>query len=159
MLPFLIKVKHIFIPLIIVSIAASFTMFLTGCDGVVGISGIVYEWVNAPANAESKIYIDQQIPDNIELIPIEAARVSVGPKDTAHKGDKWLWSYEATSDNNGIFKNGGVEDPAKTNYLLIIKKDGYFDATTEFISPSDKKYVNQADNQVNFVIKAILVKK
>jgi len=49
-------------------------LFLAGCpiaDGFLSVQGVVYAWVDAPADAEGRIYISEAIPTNIRLLPLE----------------------------------------------------------------------------------------
>ena len=85
--------------------------------------------------------------------------VTVGPAATFSKGSKWNFSMQATTDADGNFKMGEVANPRRDTYLVIISKAGYLGASSEFISPSGKKYVSSTDNGFTHNISAILVRE
>lgn len=133
-------------------------LIIAGCDGDLAVSGTVYEWVDAPPTAHSEVYVDQPLPDNIPLIPVESANVTVTFKSWLDKGSNLNVAHTIT-DVFGDFKTGGLADPAKNTYVVVINKAGYLEASAEFVSPSNKKYVSPTDNNYTHIIRAVLVKK
>ena len=74
-------------------ILALSTMFLAGCDGGLSVTGVAFEWTNAPPDATSKIYITNvktgedveqalkdildNIPKGITKVPLENAEITI----------------------------------------------------------------------------------
>jgi hypothetical protein len=135
----------------------SFLIFLTSCDGSLNITGTVYELVDAPPTAHSEVYVDRPLPDNIRLILVESANVTVTPKSWFNKSSNLNVGHTIT-DADGDFKTGGLADPSKNTYVIVINKVGYLEASAEFVSPSKKKYVSPTDNGSTHTILVVLVR-
>ncbi len=55
-------------------------LLLFGCpiaDGYMSVQGVVYAWVDAPADAESTIYVGEAMPAHITTIPLEGVSLWV----------------------------------------------------------------------------------
>ena len=137
----------------------SLVLFVAGCDGPLAISGTVYEWVDPPPTAHSQVYIDQTIPGNIQLSPIENANVTIFFKSTFDKGNTSYIVMHARTDANGNFQQSGISDPSRKTYVVTVDEESYVEGLAEFISPSNKKYVSPTDNNYTHIIRAVLVKK
>jgi hypothetical protein len=141
----------------IAGILVSFMMFLTSCDGSLNVIGTVYELVDASPTTHSEVYVDRPLPDNIQLIPVENANVTVTFKSWLDEGSKLNVAHTITN-ADGDFKTGGVADPAKNSYVVVINKVGYLEASAEFVNPSNKKYVSPTDNGSTHTILVVLVR-
>lgn len=124
------------IPVIFAIIAM---ILLVGCSsGIPGLTGVVYEWIDAPSDATSQLYIGD-IPDGIKTIPIEGVIIDIRSKDLINnritKKGKIL-----ISDSSGKFHGSWIEGDRFTyqNWLIKTQKEGYFDGTNEMIKPYEK---------------------
>lgn len=154
--PFYILRKKI--PVIVLAgMLVSFLIFLTSCDGRLNITGTVYELVDAPPNTYSEVYIDQPLPDNIRVISVENANVTVTFKAWLAQGSS-SGIADMITNVDGDFKTGVVADPNKNTYVVLINKAGYLEASAEFVSPSKKKYVSPTDNGWSHTIIVVLVR-
>ncbi len=70
---------------LILALFLVFLVFTAGCDRLIIITGTVYEWVNAPDNAQSWIYhkeytarglLKEDVPQEMELHPIRGALIN-----------------------------------------------------------------------------------
>lgn len=126
-------------------ILVSISIFLTGCDNFIDLKGIAYEWLDAPANATSKIYIrypiyDEEIEptlkkmvedatDNISVEPLSGVQVAIGIKSIKAKTAS-SYPYKTTSDFNGEFKEDWVLGGVNGDYHVKASKQGYIEAST-----------------------------
>jgi len=129
--------------------AASLTL-LIACwgDGVLGVNGSVYEWVNPPSDAVSKTYIINindiekskaelgkilnGISGDVSLIPSKDAAITLGLKrDVQRLGEKG-YVFKVIPDGDGNFKEGWTIAPTRRIFQVKISKPGYMEVIGEF---------------------------
>jgi hypothetical protein len=132
MLPLGIKLKSISLLLLIVGIMASSTIFLTGCDGFLGIRGTVYEWVDAPSDSKGEIIIDQDVPEGRLLQPIDNVTVWFGFQGMPAEESGRRFHPPSVTDSDGKFSGGWVVAPRKSTYTIRIDHDGYYPLVKDF---------------------------
>ena len=108
-------------------------------DGYIQVYGKVYEWINAPADATSKIYIGSkqksekfysrsimdEIPTEISKMPLEGANVMV----TGMAGPSSI-NFNMTTNTTGEYHDGDmVSGGAKATPVVEISKYGYLGVT------------------------------
>ena len=137
---------------IIVLIAATLFMLVlvTGCEDFVRLEGRVYEWLNAPENASSKIYIEttsfpiigianmvEELNIDITKVALEDAVVRLVEKKGAEIGEDKVKYYEANSDINGDFDYFSPTAPTQDRLMIRVSKPGYYEVKEEvsFSSP------------------------
>lgn len=132
-------------------------------DGEIDIVGKAYEWVNAPKNSKSIIYIEnasrlvyadnstkaeptltrliENIPENMKVLPLHNVDIRIdGPRISA---------IHVTSDGNGDFEYWEITAPGEWPISISANKEGYLEVFTE------------TDHILEYthVIVAVLVKK
>jgi hypothetical protein len=147
------------ITLMLAALAMTGMACLYGGSTLFGVTGEVYEWVDAPAGATSQIHIrgveigekeaelleemDAEISANHSLTPLEGAEITADMKHMLEKVSD-IWSFKLRSDAMGEF-DGGVAIPKRSIYVLRVTKPGY------------KELITEIDNTVNAVIGNALV--
>jgi hypothetical protein len=137
------------ITLMLTALAMTGTACLSYGSGGFGIQGIVYEWVDAPAGADSLIYIqsnniakeaaklleemDDEISANYSLVALEDAEIAVSHKKLLDEGSDLLdlYSFKLCSDADGRVTGGMVVPPQRDIYVLRVTKPGYRELVTE----------------------------
>jgi hypothetical protein len=57
-------------------------MMISGCDPILQAEGTVYEWVEPPREAESRIIIGQGVPPGIQVEPLEGVHLYLWERDS-----------------------------------------------------------------------------
>lgn len=137
MTDFIFKFRSQILFTVIAGMLASTPLSLTGCyfgDGALSIRGIVYEWVNPPAGATSKIYVTnvtswQDVEPTLEKesenfrangipkLPLENVEISAGDK------------FKTTSDLKGEFSESWVAAPGRYTIHIKASKSGYLEVS------------------------------
>lgn len=138
------KYIKIFFTLIII---LGITAVLTSCDSFLSFKGIIYDWVNASPDMNSKIYVVpnvaagvgqksqeqvlqdvlSQISENISKMPLEGATIMF--RDNRSGPNSQLF-YKATSNISGEFDNTiNLTGLGKRELLFEITKPGYQEAS------------------------------
>jgi hypothetical protein len=155
------KIIALAVLLVLVSCAMSCSCFPS--DGFLGIKGRVYEWINAPAEATSKIYIEEvgkaseieptlekmqeNIAGDISILPGGYARIDIGLKSSIEEGGgDYIW--KTRSDSEGNIGDGWITAPGGKKLLVRVRKLGYMEVIGEV----------EQSGASNLVIIAILVK-
>ena len=102
--------------------------------------GTVYEWVDAPSGETSKILFGNELPEGVDLKPIEGASINlywVSIED----GEKVIHGSSPFSttftDSSGNFSNHHADpSPGAGNYHVKIMKEGFIEAS-EFLLHED----------------------
>jgi hypothetical protein len=98
---------------------------VSGCDAALDVKGMVYEWVDAPADSNGELYINTEAPANRLIKPVADASVVL----SVSSGIK----PNLTTDENGTFTWHNVLPaglPRKVN--VQIEKAGYTTITGGF---------------------------
>jgi hypothetical protein len=141
--------------LFLTSLILFIPMLTLSCDRLIIITGTVYEWVNAPAGSQSKIYhkeyttgglLQEDIPIDIELLPTRGALVNYSGKIKENKS----YSGSQIPDSQGEFRlaislGQNVGDFTTT---LYVSGSGYYPASRDIVDSGSSHSVN-----------AVLVKK
>ena len=155
--------------IIVTSVALLLLVFCVipcGCaDGTLGIKGIAYEWIDAPADATSKIYIEdvvlgreveptlermrENIDSDISTIPLGGAIIAVGPKKGIEKRGEEDYLWKTHSDLEGNVDEFWIIAPGKEQFLVRASKFGYMEVIGEV----------EHSGVSNLVIIVILVKE
>ena len=131
------------------AILSSLIVLLSACDGILSVSGNVYEWVNPPLNSHGEIFVDKPMTGTVIFNPVEGAFVIVRPKIEPFSLSMF-WSENDTTTANGSFHTFAVADPKKTTYIVEVSSTGYSNVSGEFVSPLNGK--------VNHAINVLLIK-
>jgi hypothetical protein len=155
-----IKLRRIFIFISLVFIIASSAVFVTGCigDGVVSIKGVAFEWINAPPNATSQIYITNgksdenieqtlkntldNIPKGITKLPLENVEITVANPKYPHFN-----IVKVKSNSIGEFNDYGGAGPGKFKIRVKATEEGY-----------QEVYKDATHDTISHVIVVLLVK-
>jgi hypothetical protein len=121
--------RYVVLPLLIFILIISLALSALGCDRLVNISGIVYQWVNPPARAASLIFHKEispagirkdDLPEGLELRPLKDVKISA----------YGLFKTET-------FYSNEITD-AEGHYRLMIslgQKTDSYDTTVEAVCP------------------------
>jgi len=133
--------------LLLVGLLGLSTLLLTGCDSYVGVKGVAFEWVDAPADATSRIYITSvanetdldpalvkalaTLPGTITKAPLQNVNIAAGDSSNIQtKGDKYYW-YRTSSNSTGEFEISKVTGPQRNPMRVKASKAGYMEAIGE----------------------------
>ena len=139
--------------LIVIASLAFSTLISCQCsipigDSFIGVKGKVYEWIDAPEDATSKIYIvsvDTQeeyiqeleslienINEDMTVVPIKDASVKIGEEKDFQYTDCRSCVIKEISDENGDFN--GIGDLPAFNFTFQVRVTcpGYVEAIGEF---------------------------
>ena len=143
--------KRMFLKSTLIFTASAILLTFYSCipfgDGGIAVTGVVYEWVDAPAGETSRIYVEvcdkyeqlgataeniiANIPDGITKVALENATVALGDKKEIETrgGEYYLYKVNTTSD--GSFKESWMTSTAKSKFLIKATKPGYMVVTEE----------------------------
>jgi hypothetical protein len=102
------RYKTVFFIVINMIFILTLVLSASGCDRLIDISGKVYEWVNAPQGAASKIYhkeisanglLKDDLPEDIELLPLSDVHVQC-----FGDAEDDSFYYNEVSDEEGKFR-------------------------------------------------------
>lgn len=119
----------------VIIILVVFIMLLSACDGFLGIKGTVYEWTNAPTGETGKIYIDEELPEGIDIKPIADADITISPMGSEDSTEIIMSFVGACTDSSGNFEHGYVVAPTKAKFQIKVEKEAYFTVEREFMHP------------------------
>ncbi len=154
--------------LLLVLLSAILLLLLTSsacpADGSLEVRGTAYEWIDAPAGATSKIYIENSVPESdveqtlkemqeivtsdISTVPLGDVKIAIGVKESIEKLGEEYYHYETFSDSSGNIDELWVVPPVRVQFLVKASKSGYM----EVIGEAEHGGVS------NFVIIVVLVK-
>jgi hypothetical protein len=107
-------------------------LLVTSCDGYFHAEGIVYEWLDAPADSVGEIYVDLDAPTNRNVNPIPAVDLSFVPIGARTDTEESIWTVKATTDSEGKFQGGEVVAPGIIMMSITVRKEGYTNLSGEF---------------------------
>ena len=134
-------------------------------DSAIYVQGKVYEWIDAPENATSRIYIVsvikyydaiqelekliENINKDMTVVPVKDASIKIGEEKEFRNSDCRSCVIKETSDENGDFE--GIEPlPAFTfEYQVRVTCPGYVDVAGEL----------ENGEKTNHVIVAVLFER
>ena len=141
--------KKLFASIVLLATTLLILVLVAGCNPFIRLEGKVYEWVNAPENASSEIYIETTsfpiigITNMIEGLNKDITKVPLGDvviqvrekKETKVDGDEGKY-YEVNSDINGDFDYFSPTAPTQDQLIIKVSKPGYCEVAKEvtFIS-------------------------
>ena len=130
--------RRIFRSIVLTIILVLSILFLTGCDGGLDVTGIAFEWINAPPNATSQIYITNvksgedikqtlnntldNIPKEITKLPLENVNITIA---LTKNPDSYIMNM--LSNSTGEFSGGKIVAPTKFQIRVKATKEGYQD--------------------------------
>jgi hypothetical protein len=123
-------------------------LVLTGCaieDGFLTVRGRLYEWVEAPEEAESMIYSRSPIPSHISTLPVEGASLWIlldGDMEEELSQDIPFSQALAISDSDGYVEYSGSAPPGVYPIEIKIGKDGYAPAIAILIHDNNDSPVH-----------------
>jgi hypothetical protein len=109
---------------------------LGSCQVRYKISGTVYEWVDAPVQAQSWVYVDpkEDVRAGKNLVPLEGVTISfraLKPFDFGGRPPKELFHLESTIDGAFNTVNVSTRHADGTPTIVDVSKDGYQDMGLE----------------------------
>lgn len=155
--------KKLFKSIVLISTTLLILVLVTGCEPFIRLEGKVFEWVNAPENASSKIDIEttsypiigitnmiDRLSKDIAKAPLEDAVVKVEEKKEMEiNGDKGKY-YEVNSDINGDFEYFSSTVPVQNQLIIKVSKPGYYEVAEE---------VTFSSRGTHYTIVALLVRQ
>jgi hypothetical protein len=132
------KRKIISVSLIALVMVMVLSLPSISCDRLILLTGTVYEWVNPPPSARSKIYhkeystdglLSEDIPEGINLQPLVDAAVH----STGRINDRKNFDDTGTTDSKGEFRIavsiGQITEDFTTS--VVVSKAGYYAAVRD----------------------------
>ncbi len=109
----------------------------TACDGYLGMTGFVYENVNATPTGDSVVVIDAEraAATTADLKPIGGCEITLEPWTPARRPDAEtaeLWTSHAKSNANGRFELGSTARPGRYDATLSVSCPGFLPKTQVF---------------------------
>ena len=107
-----------------------------GCDGFISIEGRAYEWVSPPASARSSVYVDERLPDTVQLRPLEGVTVVVfhGADYAEEPIDPGTpWKTVDTTMSSGLFRTSSTTAPGSFHAAIRATKEGFEPAEAVFL--------------------------
>jgi hypothetical protein len=114
-------------------------------DGSLEVRGTTYEWIDAPAGATSKIYIEYVVTDSdveptlkemqeniagdISTVPLGSVNIGIELKELIEKGEEYYWVTR--SDVRGNIDDFWVVPPLRAQFLVKASKSGYKEVVGE----------------------------
>jgi hypothetical protein len=139
-------------------------------EGYLGIKGKVYEWVNAPADAESIFYhtystevrpyrddettlekMIEEIPIEIVVKPLGDVEIEVDSKESIQNIRDGKYYYDVISDEEGNFEETWSVYPGEYEILIKATKPSYKEVI--------KETMHDTGSLRNHVIVVVLVKQ
>ena len=140
--------------LILMSLSAMLLLFLltsSAClcipDGSLEVNGKTYEWIDAPAGAASKIYIEyvftdsdveptlkkmqENIASDISKVPLNGVEIAIGLKESIEKIGEEYYHWETHSDVSGNIDDYWMVTYLKAQLLVRASKSGYMEVLGE----------------------------
>lgn len=102
-------------------------LFLTACDGYIGMTGTTYRQVDPAADAKSFVVVDEALPQGLTLEPLSGVELTLyNHSEDVGRTDKdaKLWSDEGISEVDGTFRMGSVAAPGDFESAIEAKKAG-----------------------------------
>jgi hypothetical protein len=118
----------------IVALAAAFglsgcTRFLCiACDGYLGATGHVYEWLDAPSGAKSLAFVDTAPLGDHRVSPLVGAEITLEPWTPGSQrsaGDATRARRQTFTDKDGQFRVGGTVRPGNFQATLSVRASGF----------------------------------
>ncbi len=136
------------VPLLFLAFLMALGLIASGCDRIINISGNIYEWVDAPPDAQSRIYhkdytakglLKEDFPQDIQVKPLPNIEVIC----YGQAGEDTFYTNEIT-DENGRFRmliRQGRQEKEYTT-TVEVEKDGFYPAKRDFIDRGDSHSLN-----------------
>ena len=114
---------------------ACIPVFCIACDGLFAAKGEVYEWLDAPAGAQSVVFIDQKPADHVKVAPILDADITLdrwSPPNRRTKKDANQFHMQMKSDESGHFGRGITVRPGRFDAIISVSAPGFRPAERRF---------------------------
>ena len=121
-------------PTAIVAVAAAFALsgctrlLCIACDGYLGATGQVYEWVDAPSGAKSLTFVDTALLGDHRVSPLVGAEITLEPWTPWSQrpaGDATTARRQTFTDKDGHFRVGGTVRPGNFQATLSVRASGF----------------------------------
>jgi len=129
------------------------TRFLCiACDGYLGATGLVYEWLDAPIGANSLAFVDTATLTNHRVTPLVGAEITLEPWTPANQspaGDATFARRHTFTDQHGHFHLGGTVRPGNYKATLSVRASGF----------QSIQHLFDHDYQSNHIVRVLLVRE
>jgi hypothetical protein len=135
----------------IAGLSACTRLLCIACEGHLGATGEVYEWLDAPSGATSIAYIDAATSDTRRLSPLVGAEVILepwAPRGRPSAGESTQALRQTVTDKDGHFRVGGTVRPGNYKATLSVRATGF--QTIEQLFSHDR--------QSNHIVRVLLVR-
>ena len=110
------------------SLSACVPLFCVACEGYLGVVGEVYEWLDAPAGANSVAIIDVPVSQQHRVSPAVGAEVTLEPwtpRSRSRNSDTSFGHRQTLTDKDGHFRVGGTVRPGSYRATLSVQAPGF----------------------------------
>jgi len=139
-------------PFVIVTLAALlvsvFCVIPCSCiDRSLSVKGVAYEWIDAPSDATSRIYVEninlgrdveptlekmlEDIASDISIVPLRGVKIAIGSKSSIEKEGEEGYHYKLVSDLKGNFEEFWRTGFVREQGLVKASKSGYTEVVEE----------------------------
>ena len=129
------------------------TRFLCiACDGHLGASGQVYEWLDPPSGATSVAFVDATVLNDHRVLPLVGAEITLDPWAPGRQPqavDATISIRRTVTDNEGRFRVGGPVRPGNFQATLSVRASGF----------QSIQQVFSHDRQNNHTVRVLLVRE
>jgi hypothetical protein len=122
------------------------------CDGYLGATGNVYEWLDAPIGAKSLAFVDTAPLNAHRVSPLVGAEITLEPWTPGSQppaGDATRARRHTVTDQDGHFRVGGTVRPGNFKAALSVRASGF--------QPVQHRFDH--DRQTNHVVRVLLVRE
>ena len=113
----------------IAGLSACSRLMCIACDGHLGATGDVYEWLDAPSGAKSIAVVDSITPDTQHVSPLVGVEILLEPwtprKRPASSDPRLLGHSQTVTDKTGHFRLGGTVRPGNYDATLSVRATGF----------------------------------
>jgi hypothetical protein len=129
------------------------TRFLCiACDGYLGGTGHVYEWLDAPIGANSLAFVDTATLTHHRVAPLVGAEITLEswtPGNRSPAGDATSARRHTFTDEDGHFHVGGTVRPGNFKATLSVRASGF----------KPVQHLFDHDRQSNHTVRVLLVRE